>query len=664
MSNTNAFTYPIGNQVDDTNVDNFVFEKQISPSWVLTFVRFYYRDLFRTSTDFANAATQTPATDPLIVQNDCIQLEVSTLKNNLTPSVKMILVQTDVDYETAVAPGDFVLVNMLNWDIGGSTAGSPFAAPSANLEFYAPNSNNGAFPGEIGADLIVERIKAGKNINRIQDGFKGIFRIQSVRKTISVDSVSGIKTVRFEITGFAFTEFNNSLYFNPNLVNSQVKGNLAFYLGDLSKAWASLNTFQGTPYIQELISSLIRIFLGSGPPSNVSGNKTIGTTFSFNNQYVIPGLIGALLGISDRVNTSQSNIQAKDLYTYLFGIQQYSASVTDIASGLNPSNMSGNPPNINQRYPNFYYTTQYCSGNSTLKADYWNNVKLWSVLNQYTNSPLNELYTCFRTSFNGTVLPTVVFRQIPFTNDDFVTQEFGTQDSSASSIRVTKFMNIPRWKISPGYVYSLNIGREESARINFVQYFAKSLFTKNGIDLSGETAKVNYCFDADDVLRSGLKPYIVSNEFSDLPDQSIDHAPQWARIIADSLFGGQLKLNGSMECIGVYEPVAVGDNLEFDNVVYHIEGIVHKCFINDKGFKSFRTAFTLSNGLSKDTSSSGVQYAEMKYPNAYSERAADYRYNQILPGVSESQDTVNRAGNIEGNSTTNRPFPQPDDGNS
>src|SRR5271156_835048 len=113
MSNNRAYTYPIGNQAagqDDVN-----FEKQSSPSWVLTFVRFFYRDLLRTP---HNSLTQTSGNDPLIVQNDCIQLETVDVKNNLTPSFKATLVQTDIDYETAVNPGDFVLVNVLNWDSG------------------------------------------------------------------------------------------------------------------------------------------------------------------------------------------------------------------------------------------------------------------------------------------------------------------------------------------------------------------------------------------------------------------------------------------------------------------------------------------------------------------------------------------------------------------
>lgn len=656
MGNSNAYTIPIGNQEGGLGDSNF--EKQISPSYVLTFIRFFYRDLFRTAN---SSPTQVTNSAPLIVQNDCIQLEISNVKNNLTPSIKMILVQTDIDYETAINTGDFVIANMLNWD-SGTIENTPINVDTNNIN---PSSitniintqNNNAISGEMSADAIVQRINNNQNINRLQDGFKGVFRIQSVRKTISTDPVSGIKMVRFEITGFAFTEFNNSLYFNPNLVNQQVKGNLALYLGDISKAWASLNTFNGVPYIQELIAALIRIFLGSGVTSSVTGNHILGLTLSFNDQYDIPGLVGTLLGLKNLTNNS--TIQAKSLYSYLFGIQTYNSNATDIPSGLNPSNMPGSYPNIKEKYANFFYTNDYCSGNSTLKADYWNNVKLWSVLNEYTNSPLNELYTCFRTSFNGNVLPTVVFRQIPFTNDDFANRSFGVADSQAPSIKTTKFMNVPRWSISPGYVYSLNIGKEESARINFVQYFAKSLFTKNGIDLSAETAKPNYSFDGGDVQRSGLRPYIVSNEFSDLPDQAIDHASEWARVLSDSLFGGHLKLNGSMECIGIYEPIAVGDNLEFDNVVYHIEGIIHKFMIDENGFKSFRTTLTLSNGISIESSSSAVQYAEMKDSNAYNSRNDDYQSEQILPGVSESQNTVNRKGIIDQQPKNNTSFPQP-----
>jgi hypothetical protein len=634
MVNNKAYTFPIGNQTAGNSDANF--EKQSSPSWVLTFVRFFYRDLLRTP---KSDPTDTPDSDPLIVQNDCIQLEISNVKNNLTPNLKAILVQTDIDYETAVNPGDFVLANILNWDNNSVPSNSPAQNFTTN---------------EVSADTLVKRIKNGQNINRLQDGFKGLFRIQSVRKTISVNPQNGVKIVRYEITAFAFTEFNNSLYFDPNLVNKNVQGNYALFTADIAQQWANLNNFRGVPFVQELIGVLIRMFLGSGTSTNITNGAQSGLNFSYNNQYIVPGLVAKLLGLSNF--TSTGDIKASDIYTFLFGIQSYNAQASTPALGLNPNGMT-------QKYPRFFFTPTPCSGNTTLKADYWNNVKLWSVLNEYTNSPLNELYTCFRLSPNNTVLPTVVFRQIPFTNDDFEYQKFGVADGhQALSIPTTKFTTIPRWKISPYYVFSLNIGKEESARINFVQYFAKSLFTKNGIDRSSETALHNYCFDSGDAQRSGLRPYIVSNQFSDLPNQAIDNAPIWARILSDSLFGGHLKLNGSMECIGIYEPIAVGDNLEFDFVIYHIEGVIHRCTISQDGVKSFRTILTISNGISQGTSTLGLKYAQMDNENAYSDRKSDYKYEKILPGVSESQDIVNRQGNIDQTPAGNLSFPEPSEG--
>lgn len=631
--NNKGYTFPIGNQTPGNADSNF--EKQSSPSWVLTFVRFFYRDLLRTPD---SVPTEVVNSDPLIVQNDCIQLEIASVKNNLTPSLKAVLVMTDIDYETAVNPGDFVLANILNWNINAVPSNSPTPGFSTN---------------RMSADELVIRIKNGQIINRLQDGFKGLFRIQSVRKTIQVNPGNGVKTVRFEITAFAFTEFNNSLYFNPNLVNKNVQGNFALFVGDIQKEWANLNNFKGVPYVQELIASLTRIFLGSGTSTSVTNGAQSSLSFSFNNQYTIPGLVGKLMGLTQYI--TNGDIKASDIYTFLFGIQKYNAQATSVATGLNPVG-------ITEKYPRFFYTPTPCAGNTTLKADYWNNVKLWSVLNEYANSPLNEMYTCFRLSPNNTVLPTVVFRQIPFTNDDFVGQNFGILDNGlASTIPVTKFTNLPRWKISPYYIFNLNIGKEESARINFVQYFAKSLFTVNGIDQSAETALQNYCFDGEDAQRSGLKPYIVSVQFSDLPDSLIDFAQQWARILSDSLFGGQLKLNGSMECVGIYEPIAVGDNLEFDNILYHIEGIVHKCAITQDGIKSFRTMMTLSNGISLSTSTAGLKYAQMENENAYSERTLDHKNDQILPGISESQETINRQSNVDQKPTSNLSFPQPED---
>jgi hypothetical protein len=118
-------------------------------------------------------------------------------------------------------------------------------------------------------------------------------------------------------------------------------------------------------------------------------------------------------------------------------------------------------------------------------------------------------------------------------------------------------------------------------------------------------------------------------------------------------------LNGTLECVGISEPIAVGDNLEFDSVVYHIEQIVHNASINPQnGMKTFRTTLSLSHGVSIESDSSGTVYGQMNTPNAYVDRSTDFVGEQILPGISESQDTAGRT-TLDHASTINTPFTQP-----
>lgn len=605
--NPKAFTVPIEPLHSGLYEDGSVH--QTSPAWVLTFVRWGIRDTLRTQT-----STPLQERNQIVVENDCINVDTTGNKGSLTPAMSATLVQTDTNYETALAPGDFVFVNILNW--------------------------------ESEAREVAEKARLGLPINTLKDGFKGLFKIQSVRKSIQVDPETGTRRLIFKIDGFAFTEFNNTIYFNPNLINEKNLSNVALYISDIAPAWASWVSKAGKPFVQEIIAFLIQNLIGSGvDPKARSAN---GVLVSPNVHFLVPLLVGQLLGLKKEV------IAAKDIYNYLFGIQQYSGAPftpANLAKGLNPSNLRNDP-----EYPGFYYTTKSCEGNTILKAEYWNQVKVWSILNQYTNSPLNELYTCFKVnSVTNSVMPTVVFRQIPFTSEDFVTQKLGVLDASAASITITRFLTVPRWKISPALVLNMDIGRDEAARINFHQYYAKSNFSDKGVEISGETAAGNYVYDKDDIVRNGLRPYVVQVQFDDLPGPLTYAAPRWARIVGDAVIGGHLKMNGTLVCAGIVDPITVGDNLEFDNVVYHIEQISHSCVQSPTGGKTFRTTISLSHGVGVNSTTSGTLYAEMANSNAYTSRDQDFKHSQILPGVSESQDVPSRSFNLDLASSTTDP---------
>lgn len=615
---TKAFTKLIGPKGTNNSEGNLV--NQSSPSWVLTFVSWNVRDTLRSVSTENVSADIFAVREPLVVENDCVQVSVSDSKGTLTPSMNCVLLETDVNYATAIAPGDFVFVNMLNWD-----------SDARRVSLIARNKTPGT-------------------INGLKDGFKGIFKVQGVRKVISVDPSTGTKMVLYKINGFAFTEFNNSIYFNPYLRTEDEgtgKDNLLF-IGNIGADYKQLVLAAKAPLCQDLIRCLIQSFIGQGVSDR--GAVSVGDIpVTANTHFYIPGLVGQLLGVSGAK-------AAKDIYSYVFGIQKYSGGQKqDLAEGMNPSNLIA-PSN------GFYMTDTPTNGQTALKTEYWNQVKAWSIINQYVNQPLNELYTCLRISPKGNVMPTVVMRQIPFTSENF-----GTVAPFNEPADVTRFLSLPRWKISAALVTDLDLGRDESARFNFVQYFGTITIAKEGQNSTAkQTAARNFAYDINDVTRSGLRAYIVNSQFEDLANTNdAKFSRKWALIIGDSVMGGHLKLNGTLTCVGIVDPIAVGDNLEFDNVVYHIEDITHVCSLSTQtGIKQFRSTFKLSNGVSIAGDTSGLAYPEMTHTNAYNDRLDNYNNsNKILPGISEEQSVPYRPLNPSPTKAMikhkDKPFAQP-----
>jgi hypothetical protein len=582
MSNSKAFIHtilPVGSSDSEHQSTH-----QVSPTWVVTFVRWSVRDTLRTPSGDANSVRR-----QLVVENDCVAVSTADSKSTLTPTVSITLVETDVNYSTAVAPGDFIFVNMLN--------------------------------SEKEARHVADAARAGKPINGSHDGFKGIFKVQSVRKSLSVDPGSGIRRVMIKVTGFAFTEFNNTIYFNPYMLDQQAQDNTLLFASYIGRDWTRLVNEKGLTNIQDILRVLIESFIGDGIAPDGQKDKN-GIIKSPNVHFSLPKLVGQLMGISGAT-------AAKDLFIYMFGIQQYAAGLgQSLANGMNPKGLSASGR---------FYTGDQVQGDTTTKPEFWNQVKTWSILNQFTNSPLNELYTAFRIAPNGRVMPTVVFRQTPFTSESY-----------SGGSKVTKFMNLPRWKISPALIFETDIGREEAARVNFVQMFGRTSVTSDGSDISLEIARGNYVYDIGDVQRSGMRPYIVNTNFDEPSNNITDfRSPGWAKILGDAVIGSHLKLNGTIGCAGIVDPIAVGDNLEFDGVVYHIETVSHQCAINPaNGDKQFRTTIGLSSGV-ESSDVKAIRYAEMNHADGYGDRKRDGNNLGIMPGISESQDTVYRPLNLD-----------------
>ena len=566
---------------------------QTSPAWVLTFVRWANRDTYRYGSDKKNKVAApnglTVKDKPLVVVNDCVQVTTTQSKRTHTPMMSAMLKPGDINYETAIHPGDFVFLNIVDWN-----------------EY---------------ADRIAQKALEKKPINGDHDGFKGIFKVQSVRKMLAVNPETGIKQLMFQIQAYGMTELNNSIYFNDQVIPPDQQGKSLLFFERIGASINSLITKKGQSNVQAILKILTELCLGAGPTELGKKDKA-GNTLSPNSIFLLPSMVGELLGVKAKV--------VLDIYRFIYGIQEFSAgSVTKLSLGMNPSNLQ------NTTGP-FLETKKACTGTTFIRVEYWNQVTAWALLQQYANLPINEMFTSFKLNPDGRIMPTITYRQIPFTTDSF------EGDS------VTRFLTLPRWRISPAMIYDLNLGRDEAARINYVQVFGRSNMGQDVKFLMAEQIRLgNFQIDSDDIRRHGLRPWIITTNF-DFPTENTKQttfSPYWASLMADSIFGGHLKMNGHIKCAGIEEPIAPGDNLELDDVVYHIETVTHTASCSPDGKKKFETTLELSNGIDIRSSKSGVVYAEMDNFDIQDELKKDYSRDHILPGISDTQFSYAREKN-------------------
>lgn len=337
----------------------------------------------------------------------------------------------------------------------------------------------------------------------------------------------------------------------------------------------------------------------------------------------------------------------------------------------------------------------------------WDNSNLWSTMSNYLNSVVNEMYTCLKVNKFGDIVPTLVVREKPFSTNlyDYLQgkaaqfektqqkQNAESKEYAALSKAAAKFMeatneankalkkskqklklvdqlkadglkqrtfysNIPRWKIPLHKVKSFTMNVDESKRINFVQVWARSnaieYIQGNGFD--AESFKIsqflnkNYVADEADIARNGLRADITETPY-DIPafTESGTFAPIFARMRADWLFNGHLKLQASMTLSGVTEPICEGDNLEFEGILFHIAAVSHTANLAANGTKTFTTNLQLENGIIASSLDEGLKVP--MYANDLSGLTEDHAEEGVgapTPGMTDIQNTGVRKGRDEG----------------
>jgi len=301
---------------------------------------------------------------------------------------------------------------------------------------------------------------------------------------------------------------------------------------------------------------------------------------------------------------------------------------------------------------NFYETGTPIQGVKEVKLEDWNQKTAWSILMGYSNQTLNEMYTTYRLSPDGDrVMPTVVLRQKPFNNLHY---------RAESEYPVSNHLEMPRWKISSDLLKSLQLSKNEAARFNFVQVFTQTIPGIQKTSQAFQIAAGNFQFDKGDIERNGLRPYIKSSPFNFLSQKDLkEKAVPWSKIVTDWIIDGHLRESGTLNFFGIQDPISVGDNLEFDGVVYHIEAISHDMSVAPSGIKTFKTTLTVSHGIDKRSNKVGPVYPEMEHTDAHTKNIEDFKFERINPGISDTQNIIGRVDGEEVNETKQKSFTDP-----
>lgn len=576
------FGFLDGDTPDDVTTDSY---------WAIAVVRLgmplsFSRATMTSVTKDLTAGALLRADKALVITDDLLQIDINGNKGDHKERLSAFLKQTDVNYLTEVLPGDWVIAWMLN--------------------------NKTDF------ETLLKKIDGGQACNEFNDGFKFLGRVQSMRKVGVRNDSQHIANYNLVCSGFE--ELDTNFFYDNSLASKDV---LERDIGQwLTRLGVDIQKLFGTEAkngftlnnINRIIPTLLDLIVGKGPGTKgtegaIAVAAADGQTVSAQPQfaetapysYVIPAMVGQLLGKTS-ADASKHVLAYADILELLSGVQSYSNKVgTQIfVPDLRP------PP---ETTPNRRVCTSEMLGTFLPYMPDFANKPLWSVLQQYLNPTINEAYTCLRVNPDGNVVPTLVLRQIPFTTDAFkqtgdtagslgvdAISGGGVLDDS-HNIAVTRFLDLPRWGVPTSIISNYDIGRSDATRFNFVHIYGTSSYQQNAIAIQEQIVNNPPIMDHLDIMRSGMRPYMATVEC--WVDDTVGKAPRnWINLVADWTIGSQYTLNGTLTCYGIQSPICKGDNVEFDGVVYHIEGVTHHGQIDPQsGKKMWRTTLMLTNGM-------------------------------------------------------------------
>lgn len=522
--------------------------------------------------------------DPIIITGDVSSLNISTKKAGLFHNMSCVLVSKK-NYLSLISPGDYVVC----WIVNSNT----------QLE-----------------DLI-NRIKTEKSANAYDSGLKFFGKAYTIQETFQVNG--SLTETRYRLNAIGFDQYNGQIYYSPFLnvgENGPVSNQLfidKFFSGIQTDNESFTAVLAKEKFsIHEQFIFWHKVLLGPGSSQTEASSTPITTV---NGTFGIPKTITKLFNRDVSLNSSQFHTFA-DLMNVFVGIQKFDQGGNGV---LGPDFiLKDYVHNSGGRKYGMYWEPQNAkfklAGRKMINITPNFQANIISVLQQHSNPLINEMYCCLRPepSTLSPIVPTLVCRQIPFTTTgNFVKSDGGVLSNvnvNPDNIPFTLFLDLPRFQIDNTIVKSYEISRSDALRTNCV-------ITTFSVDSGTEGTNIIYpaialsnagwVFDINDCKRSGLKAYQakIDQDYFNLSDQQQENVKKldaYNFLISDFMANMHLRYTGTISCVGIVDPICIGENLEYNDFVFHIEGVDHSYNVEQpSGIRSFSTTLAVSHGVHK-----------------------------------------------------------------
>lgn len=511
----------------------------------------------------------------LLLTNQLVNWQVSSAKSQHTGTASFKCLPGTIDFSREVMAGDWVML----WAFHSA---EDYRRTLANAKK--------CIAGEVAA------------ANGFHDGLKFVGRINAPKREYSVDN-NGRPSLHYQFTAVSFGEFDAQIYYNEShrAFEQQLVGSSMSAVHSIA---SKIETYiqEGHPMSTRQHQLIwLNVFLGSGPDaaSKGFGVNSIGTSIaadalngglvaSPNDASLVPATIGKLLGVSAKP------LRYVDILNTFIGIQKPAGKASNMFGAVAPAEADAY---TSQQLVGLGFDLESAGELSGTFLPQWtsfDNTSTWRLLEQFSNAPLNEMFVTLRVGGDGRVKPSYICRQNPLSSKE-ASKVLGKR------FPITAFVDLPRWAIDKALVESETVGPSDSLRINYVSV--------QGMDIEGNTIAARNAFqqvnsppmaDIADIRRSGVRSYITQTnaDVSGIVSETGPLGRTFNKFMSDILMDQHLKWTGSLRVKGIQEPIAVGDNVEYDRIIYQLEAVSHMGFVDNAGRKSFSTTLSVSNGIS------------------------------------------------------------------